>query len=1113
MKRWRKWGIVAAVYWRLAMVVLCAVSAFCVEPAIPSSVDVYWKSTRAIAVPGVTTVVVLDESVAHAQVGNDSIEFAGVERGQTVALAYVNGSPVSIVVRVIEHPFAVIPPSLAQRQAEMAHGSFGSDVQMANSPALGSTFVELDSMSWAQKVADNSLTASSQIENNPQFGGHTTNLRTGSIDYHTPSYELSLIDFNQTLTGETGEDRVNNFSYPSAVGLRGAGLAIDRGKNVFSFFGGSTIPYYFLSLNATRDVAGFSFHRKQTNRLSLFGGSSYLNIPLNLTNGIQRRTYVMETAGASYRLGKGFVLGTQGGFSNAGRMWRADASYSSFRLSGYGTAILSSQTFPLNQLQSLFAGTSIIKGGMVYRTTSRLTQGVSFEHDDISPGLIYSVKGSSEFISPTLGYLITRGETLNFAYTYSRSSGGFGTNSSTGNRYDISLSSRIAPSVLNSAQVTIGSFQDPLQINSQDQFSLRDSITMPVKGQTVIFGVEHDRVGPSLIAKLNQELNLLSPALQAQFLADPTAFIDSSNFPPEVKAILAAEQPSGTTLMASSVIAIGNKIRLSPNVSVTRSVNLSQQNSWSQSFGYSLTYLFRPTLQFRSGLSNVLLFQPPQNTLTRTTMLTFGFQKTFTAAPAGLSLLHRSRVIEGRVFRDNNINGTYNVGEPGLPGIEVRLEDGQVAVTDAEGRYKFDSVSPDMHEVSVALTQFHNPVRMTTKSEADLDLIQQRIAVANFGILDFARLMGNVYNDLRFENRKQPDSIGMREIDLLLDDGKEVRKIQTAGSGDFEVDNVAPGDYKLSLDPASIPANYLGPTDSIAIHVSPVSTVVQDIPLRALRSISGRVLLKTASAPKTGPGDSITAKLRGKAGSPGLKSPDVNQDFALTPVAGVQIIAGPATTTTDNDGNFLLRNLPAGDLKVTIRPVKDVPDGIEIPSGHVKMPPEPIQVQGATVVITNPELLPYLTREFPPVPGMKPKTMVASGDRHQPAINSRPKPEVAASVAPPVSAPPIEAEVTQSQASNTAASKPAVSAAPSSSNEPTPAVELAKVPNPAPSAPATTVAASAAPAATPNANKSAQAQAAVEWTLTRAACEAFQSLGEKAQCFRQLKAMSTSSPR
>ena len=78
------------------------------------------------------------------------------------------------------------------------------------------------------------------------------------------------------------------------------------------------------------------------------------------------------------------------------------------------------------------------------------------------------------------------------------------------------------------------------------------------------------------------------------------------------------------------------------------------------------------------------------------------------------------------------------------------------------------------------------------------------------------------------------------------------------------------------------------------------------------------------------------------------------------PLAGVQITAGHGVAKTDENGNFLLRDLPAGDLTVTLVSIKDLPPGMKLPSGQVKMPPEPIQVQGATIVISNPELAPYL---------------------------------------------------------------------------------------------------------------------------------------------------------
>ena len=1066
----------------LAGLFVCAPKSLALEPTVLSSVDVYWQSTRTIAAPGVTSVIVLDEEIAHVQLGNDTIEFAGLTRGETVALAYIDGKPFSIVVHVIPHPLKVVPPSLQRRESEFAHGVVGSDVQLS-SVQNTSHVTWLSSLGWSQQVGDHYLDFSSQVEDNTQFGGHEANLRTASINYRTPHLTVNAIDFNQSLSGSLGEDRVNNFSTPSIMQLRGGAVTLGSGKNEFSLFAGSTIPYYFLSLNATRDVAGFSFHRRQTSKLNFFGSTSYVNIPTTLTTGtVQRREYAMQNLGLSYRLGQHFLVGAQGGASNRGGMVRGDLSYSSFRFSGYASVISASQTFPLNQLQSLFSGTSAVKGGLSYRWNSRFTQGLYVDHSTITPGLIYRVPGRNDYVSPSAAFTLSRGETLNFSYTYSRNTGGFTPATTTGNRYDVSLNSQLAPRVANTAQVTIGSVQDPLQISSQDQFSVRDSLSIPIKGQSLLLGVEHDRVNPSLITKLNQELNLLSPQLQAQFLADPVAFVDSTNFPPEVKALLLAQQPIGTTVSASTTIVLKSKLRFSPNVSATYGSNGALANNWTQSFGYSLIYQFRPDLQFRSSLNNVLLWDTRQNSTLRTTILSVGFQKTFTAAPGTLPFLHRGRIIEGHVFRDNNINGAFNTNEPGLPGIEVRLEDGQTATTDEQGRYRFSGLSADEHQVSLDLTQFRQPVRMTTRGELTADLVQQHIVVENFGILDFARVMGNIFNDLRFENRRQPDSKGLQGIGLMLEGGKEPRTIQTIASGDFEFDNVPPGDYKLSLDPSSLPPNYLGPVDSISVHVSPVSTVIEDIPMRALRSISGRVLLRVPADLTSS--SSTSAKL--KQPRVPLVQPE-NEEQEMIPVAGVEVTAGPTTATTDKDGKFLLRNLPAGDLSVSIKPVRSVPTGISIPTGNVKLPPEPVQIQGATIVVTNAELLPYLTDDILKAPTGRAQQAIASAytrarerDREQPPVALASSPTAQPKAALPARTEPILQR-----------------------NQPAPSQVAAVVPAPAQpinKQQASTAATIAPPVVVRSGEKAISYDA-----VNRAICESMPSLGEAAQCFNQLK--------
>ena len=83
-------------------------------------------------------------------------------------------------------------------------------------------------------------------------------------------------------------------------------------------------------------------------------------------------------------------------------------------------------------------------------------------------------------------------------------------------------------------------------------------------------------------------------------------------------------------------------------------------------------------------------------------------------------------------------------------------------------------------------------------------------------------------------------------------------------------------------------------------------------------------------------------------------------EYNLVPLAGIQISAGSTAATSDKNGVFLLRDLPAGDVGIAVVPIKTPPESMKVPTGTVHMPPEPIEVQGATIVISNPDLVPYL---------------------------------------------------------------------------------------------------------------------------------------------------------
>lgn len=194
----------------------------------------------------------------------------------------------------------------------------------------------------------------------------------------------------------------------------------------------------------------------------------------------------------------------------------------------------------------------------------------------------------------------------------------------------------------------------------------------------------------------------------------------------------------------------------------------------------------------------------------------------------------------------------------------------------------------------------------------------------------------------RMQGAPQADSPGLGNLRLLLRKGERtVATIVVPPNGHFEEDNIVPGDYDLIVDADTVPANYSAGADSVPIHIAPVSTVETNLPLRAMRSIAGHVFLKVP----------INGKDHAKEGS---------EKFTLLPLVGVRLAAGGAVATTGDGGAFVLRNLPAGDLSVTFVPLKVVPEDLKLPTGKVQMPAEPIEIEGSKIVLSNPELVPYL---------------------------------------------------------------------------------------------------------------------------------------------------------
>jgi hypothetical protein len=167
---------------------------------------------------------------------------------------------------------------------------------------------------------------------------------------------------------------------------------------------------------------------------------------------------------------------------------------------------------------------------------------------------------------------------------------------------------------------------------------------------------------------------------------------------------------------------------------------------------------------------------------------------------------------------------------------------------------------------------------------------------------------------------------GLRDVLVRLDDQRAVR---TDERGRFEFTGLSVGQYRLGM-----PLDHFGPGVRVTTPVDPVP------PAHALRSIEGHVYVRSA-------GD-------------GERGDQADGRKVLRPLAGLKVMAHGNVVVTDEAGRFVLRDLPAGELFVSVVPTGSVPSDVKVPVGRLRMPMEPTQIDNATIVIDNPRLLEYL---------------------------------------------------------------------------------------------------------------------------------------------------------
>ncbi|HLW53094.1 MAG TPA: carboxypeptidase regulatory-like domain-containing protein [Candidatus Angelobacter sp.] len=269
----------------------------------------------------------------------------------------------------------------------------------------------------------------------------------------------------------------------------------------------------------------------------------------------------------------------------------------------------------------------------------------------------------------------------------------------------------------------------------------------------------------------------------------------------------------------------------------------------------------------------------------------------FASAP-GFLLPGRHGTIEGHVFRDDMALGLYEPGEPGIGGVEIRLDGDRVTRTDPDGRYSFHHVPFGAHTVE-ARFETGEPFFHTTDSPA----AAQMNSTIDFGI-SFAKgqLFGFLMNDA---------GAGIGGVTIELKGPGVERSAQSMMDGKFAFPALEPGTYSLSTQAATYPPGYsLQNLQSQQVIVEVGKPEKAEIVVRAIRAITGKVTAYDKSELKPVPLAGVIVGIR---------------ELLLE-------------THTGSNGAYVFRNLPAGTYTVVITYAgREVTRRVTIPPGPASL--------------------------------------------------------------------------------------------------------------------------------------------------------------------------------
>ncbi|MEM8930060.1 MAG: SdrD B-like domain-containing protein, partial [Acidobacteriota bacterium] len=277
--------------------------------------------------------------------------------------------------------------------------------------------------------------------------------------------------------------------------------------------------------------------------------------------------------------------------------------------------------------------------------------------------------------------------------------------------------------------------------------------------------------------------------------------------------------------------------------------------------------------------------------------------------------------ISNSVWLDRDSDTAFDPAESGIDGVTVDLLDASgdviaTTTTATDGSFSFDGVAPGNYTISISdnggeLIGLAGTTTAGSARQLAVTVVAADVTGIDFGFNGEASLGDRVWSDADGDGVQDPDEVGLVgvTVELLDRGGMVIGTTVTDAFGNYLFEGVAPEQYTVRVDGASLPAGFTQTGDPDVTFDGQAASILTigdaDLVLdfgyqnTSLADISGNVF---SDLDRDGIDDGV--------GEPVFEA----VTLALVDSSGNVI----ATTSTDANGDYTFPDLPAGSYSVAV---------------------------------------------------------------------------------------------------------------------------------------------------------------------------------------------------